>query len=98
MKSMTHLTLPDQHHVQSFAQQATGWFRLFDNFTPSAKAQPQPMTLNTRLEIIGALHRMIDFRDYIHPFLKDDDRITAFEDAVAEAVYVAIVGQPVHDV
>lgn len=90
MKSMTHLTPSDQQYAASLARQTTIWFNLFDCFNPSIIGYPPQMKLTDRLEIIDALYRMPDFRAYVGPFLKDDARITAFEDAVAEAVYAAI--------
>lgn len=93
MQSMTCLTPSDQQHVRVFAQRAIVWFRTFDDLPRPAQSEPPHLDTDVRLNIILALHHMSDFRNYVGPFIQVDDRITAFEDAVAEAVYTAIAGQ-----
>mgnify|MGYP006921315348 CR=1 FL=1 len=88
MNSMPVLTKDDQLHVQHFAEQAVGWFELVRSIVNHD--QPRQPNMDDRLDIIFSLHHMTDFQDYVHPFLKNDARITAFEDAVAEAIYTAI--------
>jgi len=95
MNSMPNLSKDDQQHAQLFGQQAAEWFQLFDCINPSVIGFPDKIRVMDRLEIIGALHRMNAFSEYVHPFLKDDDRMTAFEDASALAIYEAIIQQQV---
>ncbi len=90
MKSMPNLTPSDQQRVQHFARQAARWLDLLQSVTAPAATKPRLPNVDDRLDIIFSLHHMTDFQDYVHSFLKDDSRITAFEDAVADAIYTAI--------
>ena len=90
----TPLNEADRYHVTHFARQACDWFRLFDMVRPTAAPRVARLNIGDRLEIIFALHRMSDFAEYVLPFKRQDDRITAFEDAVAEAIFEALVVVP----
>jgi len=93
MTSMPNLSRTDQQQAHFFGQQAAEWLRLFDCVNPSVIGFPDEIREMDHLEIIGALHHMSTFTEYVRPFINDNPRITAFEDATATAVYAAIVEQ-----
>lgn len=92
IKPIDHLTEVDQAQVSTIVQQAADWLFLFD-FTPTANP-----SLDERLSMILALHQVPDFRSYVKPFLRSDDRITAFEDAVADRLFQIIGQKALHHV
>lgn len=93
MNSMPNLTASDQQRVQAIARQAAQWFELFQSITAPESKRPRLPNIDDRLDIILNLHHLPEFQNYVKPFIKDDDRINAFEDAVAEAIYTAALNQ-----
>ena len=83
MDSMSHLLLCDQVQVTLLAQSAAERLKWFGFLRPRPT---QPPTLDERHEIIRALYFMKRFRRYVEPFIQDEDRVTAFEDAVVNEV------------
>jgi len=89
IKPVAHLTEEDRLHISQLAQQAADWLWVIE--AVRIVVPPKP-SINDRLNIIFALHHMPDFRSYVQPFLRSDERITAFEDAVTDRLF-EVIGQ-----
>lgn len=83
MESMPHLPPCDQAQVTLLAQAAAVRLKWFGFLRPHTTQSP---TLDERHEVIRALYFMRRFRCYVQPFIQDDTRVTAFEDAVIDEV------------
>lgn len=84
------LTEADQVQVSTLAQQAADW--LWTVEAVRVVVPPIP-SINDRLNIFFALHHMREFRSYVQPFIRDDTRVTAFEDAVIARIFAVIGGK-----
>lgn len=82
-----HLTEADQVQVSALAQQAADW--LWTAEAVRIVVPPKP-SINDRLNLFFALHHMREFSTYVQPFIGDDARVTAFEDAVIARIFSAI--------
>ena len=90
--SMPHLAPADQAQIAPIAEVAAKRLQWFGFMQPKY----QPLTIETRLEVVRALYYMRSFRAHVEPFIQDEPRVTAFEDAVIAAVVDLIAGQVNH--
>jgi len=94
MDSMPYLPPCDQEQVTPLAQSAATRLKWF-GFMQSPAAQPP--TIAQRLEVVRALYFMKCFRRHVEPFIQDEARVTAFEDAVINEV-IQLTTRQVDDV
>lgn len=87
IKPVAHLTETDQLQVNRLAQQAADFLWMIEAVRIVKRPKP---SINDRLNIIFALHHMPEFRSYVQPFIRDDNRVTVFEDAVIDRIFTVL--------
>lgn len=92
MNSMAHLTSADQNQIPHLAHIIVTRLQLGECLRVTS-CDELPVTIHDRLEIIGALYSTGGFCEYVEPFVKDDARITAFEDALTTQILQIACGQ-----
>jgi len=84
MSTVAQLPPDDQEQVTPIARSAADRLRWFGFLPPT---ESRPLTIDQRLEVIRALYFLSPFRQYVTKFIRDDARVTAFEDAVVQTVF-----------
>lgn len=92
MSTVSQLPPADQEQVQPIAQKAADRLKWFGFLPPT---ESHPLTIEQRLEVIRALYFLSPFRQYVTKFISDDERVTAFEDAVVQTVF-NLIGKVPH--